>query len=186
MSNSYSNLLTSVFAFYGSEDEHRKDKGDGCRQTPNQREQCVDRKCILAKTLQHQGKEPGQRDTSKNHSRLGGIRQTPVSLQNQPCHQLPEETGVQLLCAARYVIWCRDMETHQLSTEQLCGRTIQNGKKYAQHHIQGQKVQHLGQGEDKKVIYIQQYTGQGTSTTPKTTGGPRVSPGGYHKKKGRQ
>ena len=32
-----------------------------------------------------------------------GIRQTPGYLQKQPCH-LPEETGVQLLCAARYDI----------------------------------------------------------------------------------
>ena len=35
--------------------------------------------------------------------RLGGIRQTPGYLQKQPCH-LPEETGVQLLCAASYDI----------------------------------------------------------------------------------
>ena len=54
-------------------------------------------------TLQPQGKEPGQRDTTKNHGRLGGIRQTPGHLQKQPCH-LPEETGVQLLCAASYDI----------------------------------------------------------------------------------
>ena len=53
-----------------------------------------------------------------------------VYLQKQPCH-LPEETGVQLLCAASYDIWCRD----QTSTEQTCGRTDQHGKKYAQHHI---------------------------------------------------
>ena len=33
------------------------------------------------------------------------------------CH-LPEETGVQLLCAASYDIWCRDMDTDQTSTEQ--------------------------------------------------------------------
>ena len=32
-------------------------------------------------TLQPQGKEPGQRDTTKNHGRLGGIRQTPGYLQ---------------------------------------------------------------------------------------------------------
>ena len=82
-----------------------------------------------------QGKEPGQRDTTKNHGRLGGIRQTPGYLQKQPCH-LPEETGVQLLCAASYDIWCRDLDTDQTSTEQTCGRTDQNGKKYAQHHIQ--------------------------------------------------
>ena len=34
-----------------------------------------------------------------------------------------------------YDIWCRDLGTHQKSTEQTCGRTDQNGKKYAQHHI---------------------------------------------------
>ena len=51
-------------------------------------------------TLQPQGKDPGQRDTTKNHGRLGGIRQTPGYLQKQPCH-LPEETGVQLLCAEK-------------------------------------------------------------------------------------
>ena len=107
--------------------------------TGYKREQCADRKCprlrVLGTTLQPQGKEPGQRDTTKNHGRLGGIRQTPGYLQKQPCH-LPEETGVQLLCAASYDIWCRDMDTDQTSTEQTCGRTDQNGKKYAQHHIQ--------------------------------------------------
>ena len=29
--------------------------------------------CILGTTLQPQGKEPGQRDTTKNHGRLDGI-----------------------------------------------------------------------------------------------------------------
>ena len=99
----------------------------------------ADRKCprlrVLGTTLQPQGKEPGQRDTTKNHGRLGGICQTPGYLQKQPCH-LPEETGVRLLCAASYDIWCRDLTTDQTSTEQTCGRTDQNGKKYAQHHIQ--------------------------------------------------
>ena len=89
----------------------------------------------LGQQLQPQGKEPGQRDTTKNHDRLGGIRQTPGYLQKQPCH-LPEETGVQLLRGASYDIWCRDLGTDQTSTEQTCGRTDQNGKKYAQHHIQ--------------------------------------------------
>ena len=70
----------------------------------------------------------------------------------QPCH-LPEEIGVQLLCAARYDIWCRDLDTAQTSTGQTCGRTDQNGKKYAQHHIQRQNDQHLGQGEDKSHRY---------------------------------
>ena len=101
------------------------------------------------------GKEPGQRYTTKNHDRLGGIHQTPGYLQKQPCH-LPEETGVQLMCAASYDICCRDMDTDQTSTEQTCGRTDQNGKKYAQHHIQGQKDQRLGQGEDKGHRYNQQ------------------------------
>ena len=49
----------------------------------------------------------------------------------QPCH-LPEETGVQLMCAASDDIWCRDMDTDQTSTEQTCGRTDQNGKNYSQ------------------------------------------------------
>ena len=55
----------------------------------------------------------------KNHGRLGGIRQTPGYLQKQPCHP-PEETGVQLLCAASCDIWCRDLDTDQTSTEQTC------------------------------------------------------------------
>ena len=34
-------------------------------------------------------------------------------------------------------IWCRDLDTDQKSTEQTCGRTDHNGKKYAQHrHIE--------------------------------------------------
>ena len=90
---------------------------------------------VLGTTPQPQGKEPRQRDTTKNHCRLGGIRQTPGYVQKQPCH-LPEETSVQLLGAASYDIWCRDLDTDQTSTEQTCGRTDQNGKKYAQHHIQ--------------------------------------------------
>ena len=95
---------------------------------------------VLGTTLQPQGKEPGQRDTTKNHGRLGGIRKTPRYLQKQPCH-LPEETGVQLLCASSYDIWCRDLDTDQTSTEQTCGRTYQVGKKYAQHHIQCTKIE---------------------------------------------
>ena len=72
----------------------------------------------------------------KNHGKLGGIHQTSGYLQKQPRH-LPEETGVQLMCSASYDIWCRDLDTDQTSTEQTCDGTDQNGKKYAQHHIQG-------------------------------------------------
>ena len=61
----------------GLKDEHRKNKGDGSRQHPYKREKCADRKCrrlrVLGTTLQPQGKEPGQRDATKNHGRLGGI-----------------------------------------------------------------------------------------------------------------
>ena len=60
-------------------------------------------KAILRTTIQPQGKESGQRDTTNKYVRLGGIRQTPGYLQKQPCH-LPEETSVQLLCAAIYDI----------------------------------------------------------------------------------
>ena len=79
-------------------------------------------------------KEKNQDKEIQRRVRLGGIRQTPGYLEKQHCH-LPEETGVQLLCAASYDIWCRDLDTDQTSTEQTCGRTDQNGKKYAQHHI---------------------------------------------------
>ena len=79
---------------------------------------------VLGTTLQPQGKEPGQKDTTKNHGRLGSIRQTPGYLQKQPCH-LPEYTGVQLLYAATYDIRCRDVDTDQRNTEQTCGRTDQ-------------------------------------------------------------
>ena len=82
-------------------DEHRKDTGDGCRQHPYKREQCADRKCprlrVLGTTLQTKEKEPRQRNTTKNHGRLGDIRQTLGYFQKQPRH-LPEETGVQLVC----------------------------------------------------------------------------------------
>ena len=75
----------------------------------------------LGTTLQPQRKEPGQRDTTKNHGWLGGIRQTPGYLQKQTCH-LPEDKGVQLMCAASYAIWGRYLDTDQTSTEQTCGR----------------------------------------------------------------
>ena len=83
---------------------------------------------VLGTTLQPQGKEPGQKDTTKNHGRLGGIRQTPGYLQKQRFH-LPEETGVQLMCAASCGIWCRDLDTDHTSAEQTCGSTDKNGKK---------------------------------------------------------
>ena len=41
---------------------------------------------VLGTILQLQGKEPGQRDTTKKHGRLGGIRQTLGYLQKQHCH----------------------------------------------------------------------------------------------------
>ena len=45
------------------------------------------------------------------------------------------------------------MDNHETSTVQTHGRTEQNGRKYAQHHIQEQKDQHLEQGEDKSHRY---------------------------------
>ena len=38
---------------------------------------------------------------------------------------------------ARAGPWCRDLDIDQTSAGQTRGRTDQNGKKYAQHHIQG-------------------------------------------------
>ena len=57
------------------------------------------------------------------------------------------------MCAGSYDIWCRDLDTDQTRTEQTCGRTDQNGKKYAQHHIQGRKT-NIWVREMTKVIDI--------------------------------
>ena len=90
---------------------------------------------VIGTKQQPQRKEPGQRDTTNNRGRPGGIRQTPGYLQKQP-RRLSEDAGVQLQCAVSYDIWCRDPDTDQTSTEQTCRRTDQNGKKYAQYHLQ--------------------------------------------------
>ena len=82
---------------------------------------------------------PRKRTRTKRYNeeswQAGRHTQKPGYLQKQPCH-LPEETGVQRMCATSYDIWGRDLDTDQTSTEQTCGRTDQTGKKYAQHHIQ--------------------------------------------------
>ena len=103
---------------------------------------------VFRTTQKPQRKEPGQRDTTKNRGRLGDIRHTPGYLQKQPC-RLSEHTGVQLQCDVSYVLWCRDPDTDQTSTEQTCGRTDQHGNKYAQYPI-------LGQGEDNRPRYNRQ------------------------------
>ena len=94
-------------------------------------------------------------EEKKNRDALDGVFQTQGSLRKHSCH-LPEQAGVELLCVARYDIWGCKKESNKTSTEQTCGHTDQNGKKYAQHHIQGQKDQHLGQGENKSNIHIHQ------------------------------
>ena len=71
--------------------------------------------------------------------------------------------------------------------QQTCSRTDQNGKKYAQHHMQGLKT-NIWVRERTKVIIISNVRifyetfgpGQGISTTSKMTDGPRVSPFGDH------
>ena len=80
-------------------------------------------------------------------------RHTPNTGISSKATHLPEETGVQLLYAASDDIWCRNLDTDQTSTEQTCGRTDQNGKKYAQHHIHREKDQHMCQGKDKTHRY---------------------------------
>ena len=47
--------------------------------------------------------------------------------------------------------------TKQAQNKLICGRTDQNGKKYAKYHTKGQKDQHLGQGEDKSHRHNQQH-----------------------------
>ena len=90
---------------------------------------------VLGTTLQPQGKEPGQRDTKKNHGRLGGIRQTPGYLQSNLAICLKRQVYNSCVLPAR--TYGAYMSTAQTSTEQACGRTDQDGKKYAQHNIQG-------------------------------------------------
>ena len=80
----------------------------------------------------------------------------------------------------------RDLDTDQTSTEQKCGRTDQNGKKYVQHHMQRWKDQHLGLGEKESLLYNQQSAnneivlGRAISTASKMTDGSRVSSLGDH------
>ena len=127
----------------------------------------------------------GQRDTTKNHGRLGGIRQTPWYIFKRNL-AICLKRQVYNSCVLQAMTWCRDLDTDQTSTEQTCCHTDQNGKKYAQHHMQRQKDQHLGQGEDKSHRYNQHCEkkwngpGQGISTASKTTDGPRTSPLGDH------
>ena len=83
---------------------------------------------MLGTTLQPQGKEPGQRDTTKNHGGLCGIRQNlAICLKRQVYNSC---------VLSAMPLWCSDIDTDQTSTEHTCGRTDQNGKKHAQHHIQ--------------------------------------------------
>ena len=93
-------------------------------------------------------------EEKKNRGALDGVFQTPGYLRKHSCH-LPEQAGVQLLCVARYDIWGCKMDSNQTNREQTFGHTDQNGKKYAQNHIQRQNDQHLGQGEDKSHRYNQ-------------------------------
>ena len=59
-------------------------------------------------------------DKKKQEESWQAVRHPP-----KPCH-LPEETGVQLMRAASYDIWCSDLDTDQTSTEHTFGRTDQN------------------------------------------------------------
>ncbi len=48
---------------------------------------------------------------------------------------LKRQVPTPVCCQLRHMVQ-RHMDTDKTSTEQTCGRTDQNGKKYAQHHIQ--------------------------------------------------
>ena len=125
-----------------------------------------------------------QRDTTKNHGRLGGIRQTPGYLQKQPCH-LPEETGVQLLCAASYDIWCRDLDTDQQAQNKLAAAQTKMERSMLNITYKDRKT-NIWVRERTKVIDIihtvrkMKCPGQGISTASKTTDEHRVSPLGDH------
>ena len=119
--------------------------------------------------------------------RNGSTRQTPGYLQKQLCH-LPEETGVQLLYAASYDTWCRDVDTDQISTEQTCGRQTKMESMLKMTYKA--RNTNICVRETTKVIDIISNVrkkwngpGQGISTASKTTDGLRVSPLGEHNDK---
>ena len=98
---------------------------------------------VLGTTLHPQGKEPGQRDTTKNHGRMGSICQTPGYLQKQHCH-LPEETGEGNSCVLLAITY--GAETWTLTKQ------AQNKLAAAQIKMErcmlNIKDQYLGQGEN--------------------------------------
>ena len=118
----------------GFEDEHRKDKGVGCRQHAKCADITVEGYVCLGNTTAL--RKITRANIYNGESWQAGRHKPNIGIPSlkQPCH-LPEETGVQLLCAASYDIWCRDLDTDQSNTEQTYGRTDENGKKYAQHHM---------------------------------------------------
>ena len=117
------------------------------------------------------------------------------------------------MCAASLYIWCRYLDTDQASTEQLAAAQTNRERSmlnitykdrntniwvrertkgidiisYVRKHIQAQKDQHLGQGEDKRHRHNKlcetnevRSLGHGTSTASKTTDGPCLSQLGDH------
>ena len=120
-----------------------------------------------------------KRTRTKNHGRLGSIRQTPGYLQKQPCH-LPEETGVQPLCGACCGIWCRTNvrphrpKWHRPKWKEVCSTS----------HTMIERPT-SGSGEDKIIDIIitvrkTKWSWVGHINRPKTTDGLRVSPLGDH------
>ena len=88
----------------------------------------VDDKLLCTETtkdLQHMLQE--QSDERRRMGLKMNIAKTSVKV---------ELTSVHLLCVASYDIWCSHKDTDQTRTGQHCGLTYQNGKKYAQHHMQ--------------------------------------------------
>ena len=61
-------------------------------------------------------------------------------------------------CKAHLIIVLKNIKyykLHHIVTEQTCGRTERNGNNWAQHHVQCEEDQSLGQRQDKRHRYNQ-------------------------------
>ncbi len=81
----------------------------------------------------------------KEESRPGGQHSPSTATSSR----VTLETSLQLMRTSSNDIRRGNMGTHHPSKEQASSRTNKDGKKYAKHHIPGQKNKHLGKRKRK-------------------------------------
>ena len=99
---------------------------------------------------QNQGKEPGQRDATKNHGRLGAIRQTPGYLQKQCCH-LPEE---RCTTPVWFQLWHYGAETWTKQAQNKLAAAQTKMERSMLNNTCRDRRTNIWVRERKKVIYI--------------------------------